>query len=161
METQAIIHDYLRETPGASTQMVADRLGIDPSTADYHLRRLRKRGVVHAQPSGREVVWFVAGSGLCPVLRHAVPAFRRSEVAAVARVLSEYPTSASRIARETDIDPGRARWAAEVLIRVGLARKTPTGRLVLAEGADVCIQRACSGEPCALWGACAPSKSAT
>lgn len=150
---------YLFETPGASTTMVAARVGTNASTADYHLRRLQKEGKVRAQPGGREVAWFLNGCGLCPVVRGLVPALRHAPLAATLRALGEVPAHAPWIAQQAGIDAGQARWAAAKLVAAGVAARTPGGKVRLAEGASLCVRKALAAEPCDLWGKCPVSRS--
>lgn len=51
----------LRGSPGLSTRQVADAIGIDAATADYHLRRLRQAGVVIRRRYGRCLAHFLSG----------------------------------------------------------------------------------------------------
>ncbi|MEA3198636.1 MAG: hypothetical protein QOE90_64 [Thermoplasmata archaeon] len=159
METKHRILAYLRETPGASTQMVARHLRIDGSTADYHLRRMQARGALAREVTGREVRWFVVGCGLCPLLRVAVPALRNPGLAAVAAQLREFPDTAASIGERAGVDIQVARYAARSLAALGLAERTRTGRLQRAPGAEVCIAKALAHEGCDQWGKCAPSKA--
>jgi predicted transcriptional regulator len=158
MDTRSAIQEYLREHPGASTQMVARRASIDPSTADYHLRKLRKEGAVSTETVGRERTWYLTSAGLCPVLRAVLPAFRRADVARVAQALSDYPATTTRLARDSAVPIGQVRWASDVLLEAGIAEKTQMGRICLVPGGATCVERAKQGTPCALWGSCAPSR---
>lgn len=159
MEAKDKIREYLRATPGASTQMVGDGVGLDPSTADYHLRRMLRAGQATREQSGREAAWFLVGCGLCPILRASVPALRRPNVGAVARELREDPDTATSLAARAGEDVGRTRWAAESLMALGLAERTRTGRIQRAPGAEICIAKALRGEACDQWGKCLPSRT--
>lgn len=149
----------LARAPGLSTRGVARALEVDESTADYHLRRLRKRGRVVAQPLGRELCWYASDNGLCPVLKRAVPPMRRDEVARVARALDEVPATAAALAERAGVGVGAARWAAGILVCAGVARKTASGRVALRDGAATCVVAALSGERCGLWGKCSVSRA--
>lgn len=158
MDARERIHDLLRRQPGLSTRQVARLSAVNESTADYHLRRLRRAGRVTEERVGRERLWYAAGCGLCPVLRRAVPAFRREEVALVARVLSDRPLTVRTLAEATGLDVGPARWAAHVLGESGILVKSGRGLLLLADGGEVCVQKAIQGERCAMWGRCPLSR---
>lgn len=149
----------LAAAPGLSTRAVARGVGVDESTADYHLRRMRKRGHVVAEPRGRELAWFLSGNGLCPVLKRAVPAVRRPEVLSVALALSETPASARAVSERSRVPVGAVRWAAGVLEETGMVARTESGRLFLRPGADVCVRRAAAGARCELWGRCEVSRA--
>lgn len=160
VDTRALILDHLRATPGLSTRAVARAVGVDESTADYHLRRLRQSGGASSETVGREVVWYAGGCGFCPILRQAIPVLRRPEALAVAMALDETPTSASRLAQRAGMRVGTVRWIAEVLEKCGILTKTASGRLTLHEGAHVCVSKAAGAQRCELWGKCPLSREA-
>lgn len=157
MSRDAIL-DYLKTTPGASTSMVAAQMGIDPSTADYHLRRLKREGKASPLPTGREVAWFARSCGLCPALKRVVPTLRRSSMEGTLRALEPTPLTARSLALRSGASEGEVRWAIEVLVAAGLAQKSKLGRAQLAEGADLCAQKALRAEACDLWGKCPVSR---
>lgn len=163
METRSEVPDemvaILRQHPGMSTRALARAAGVDESTADYHLRRLRRAGRALAQPWGRELCWFPAGAGFCPVLRRAIPALRREEVARVALALDEAPATAGQLADRAGVPVGAARWATVVLEDAGIAERNATGRVQLRAGAQVCIGRATGGQRCDEWGRCPVSRA--
>lgn len=51
----------LRRYPGMSTRDVAEAIAVDEATADYHLRRLRKAGVVIRRRYGRTLAHYLSG----------------------------------------------------------------------------------------------------
>lgn len=155
---RARIAALLDSRPGASTRMVADALALDDSTADYHLRRLHKAGMVRMQRQGRELCWFNAGSGLCPVLLRMVPALRREGTARVALALHDAPQPATLIAARAGVPVGQARWALRILEEAGILRRSMHGRASLAEGADVCVRNALEAKRCDKWGECPVSR---
>lgn len=59
---RAAIVAAVRREPGMSVQGVARALGVDPSTADYHLRRLARAGALVRRRRGRELAHFVPGA---------------------------------------------------------------------------------------------------
>lgn len=139
----------LHAQPGASTRAIADALGVDESTADYHLRRLRRAGQALSQRSGRELAWFANGSGYCALQRRLLPALRRAGVADLARALDVEARSAASLADRAGLTVGEARWASEVLEACGAAERSASGRLRLRRDAEPCLLRALAGEPCA------------
>lgn len=155
---RARIAALLDSQPGASTHKVALALAMDDSTADYHLRRLRREGRVLVQRQGRETCWFNAQAGLCPVLRRVIPAVKKPETARVALALEESPRPATWIARQADVPLGQVRWALGVLEKSGLVARTSRGRVQLAEGASVCVGKAMRASRCDAWGECAVSQ---
>lgn len=148
----------LLTTPGISTARVARELELDPSTVDHHLRRMRRVGRVSSMTVGRENCWFATRSGFCPVLQRAIPAMRRAEVAAVARVLEDFAQTSPTLATRSGVDVGQARWAANMLVGYGIATRTNGRLLLLAPGAGTCVRKALAGERCGEWGRCAPSQ---
>lgn len=155
---RARIAALLESEPGASTQKVARALALDASTADYHLRRLRREGRVQVQRQGREICWFNTHQGLCPVLRQVIPAVKRPETMRVALALEEGPRSAAFLAERSGVPLGQVRWALEILARAGLVTRSERGRVQLAEGAAVCVGKALQGKRCDAWGECAVSR---
>ncbi len=151
------IEQVLSNQPGTSTRGVARAASIDESTADYHLRRLRRSGRVSVERSGRELAWFLASRAFCPVLKGAIPAISRESVAAVARALDTRPRTAADLARRSGRTMGEVRWAALRLREAGLAARTASGRVYLPADKEICMGRALSRSPCDLWGRCAPS----
>lgn len=149
---------YLSGCPGASTRMVARALGLDETTADYHLRRLAKQERLQSEMRGRERAWWPIGGRHCPVLRRAIPALRREETRAAALALTRAPATANELADRARISLATARWSARVLADAGLAQRTRNGRIHLAEGATPCIALAAEGKGCDQWGKCALSR---
>lgn len=156
--TRARLVRFLMAHPGPSTRRVAAELGVDESTADYHLRRLLRRGKVVPQRVGRELVWYVNGSGFCPVLRAALPHLRRESVRRVAQALERAPRTAGEVALAAGVRVGEVRWASQALEGAGLAARSPNGRIMLREGASICVEKGCAQSPCALWGRCIVSQ---
>jgi predicted transcriptional regulator len=140
--------------PGASTASVASGTQLDETTADYHLRKLRKAGMLVTEKGPRMRCWFPANRGFCPVLRRAVPALARPEALAIARALDDLPRTATDVADRAGVSVGEVRWAATVLEQALLLQKSRAGLLTLREGADVCRGKAASAEPCDRWGRC-------
>jgi predicted ArsR family transcriptional regulator len=153
-----MVKSFLDANPGASTRMVARGLGVDDSTADYHLRRLRKEGHLAVDANGRETAWWTMTCGFCPVLRRAIPAFRREGVAATALALDDWPITALVLAERTGLAPATVRGHLEVLEEAGIAVRTTRGRAARAEGAQPCIAMAQAGRRCERWGTCPVSK---
>lgn len=159
MQQRTRIAAIVQAAPGSNTRTIAQQLALDASTADYHLRRLLKEGKVVQQRQGRELCWFSSRATPCPVVRRLVVAFRREETRAVARALEEdLPKSSLSLAEETGIERQRVRWAMGVLTDIGIAERTRSGRVLLAEGASTCLAKGLSGEPCGMWGACPVSR---
>lgn len=149
----------VKACPGAHTRTLAAAVGLSESTAAYHLKRLAKMGQVHSTLVGRDRCWFLSLCGLCPVLRRALPVLRRPTVLRVAKALDDTPRSAPEIAEPLALARGTVRWATLALANAHLAERSRGGRTSLREGADVCLARATTGQPCDLWGRCPVSVS--
>lgn len=148
----------IRLRPGASTREIAAMTGNSEWTADYHLRRLAKAGLVMSEMRGRVRCWFLASCGLCPVLRRAMPALRRPEARAVAWASDETPVTAAQLAARAGVSKGSTRWVAGVLTHAFILERSTGGRTSLRAGAQTCIAQATSGQRCALWGKCSVSR---
>lgn len=158
-ETRARAMQAIRATPGMSTRAIARLLAADESTADYHLRRLQRQKLVASERAGRELAWYARSCGFCPVLRRAVPLFRREEVARVARALDERPRAHPEIAQRADVPVGSVRWIVPLLVQAGMATKGPSGRVALRNGARLCVAKAAGAAPCDAWGRCEVSRA--
>lgn len=149
-----MVRAYVAEHPGANTRSVADAVGLDDSTASYHLRRLAKEGKLVAEAGARERRWFEARRGWCPVLRRALPELRRPEALAVAMALGNTPANANGIARASGVPVGQVRWIATRLEGALIVERSRAGWLSLRQDADVCLEKAARAEPCDQWGRC-------
>ena len=158
-QTWEKIVEALRNEPGQCATGVARVVGINASTASYHLRRLAREGKVSFADFGRERVWFALGCQLCPVLRRAVPAMRRAGVAPIAVAMTEAPAALAHLAADAGLSHGEAEWAFKVMQDAGIATRSQTGKARLVAGGEECVARALAQEPCPLWGSCAPSKN--
>jgi DNA-binding transcriptional ArsR family regulator len=153
--------DLAIREPGITTRQLAARIGVDETTASYHLRRLRRAGLVVSEAQGRSVHWFAASAGYCPVLRAAIPVMRRLDPRAVAHALDATPCTRVELAARAGVPVGAARWSLELLARSGIAERAKGGRVALARGAEVCRVKAAAGARCGLWGECAMSQRFT
>lgn len=150
----ARVLSVVAQTPGESTRSIAASVGLNESTADYHLRRLAKDGKVVAEASARERRWYPAGRGWCPVLRRAMPEMRRGEAMDVAMALTSTPVTSNQLARASRVSVGQVRWIATRLEGTLILQKSRAGYLSLREEADICRDKAILGEPCDRWGKC-------
>ncbi len=71
--TSLKVYVYLLENGPAGPRQVARALGVSPSTAHRHLRRLAEAGLVRETKSGYEVVRLVKIEGFFYVGRRLVP----------------------------------------------------------------------------------------
>lgn len=151
--------EVVRAAPGLSVSAVARASEVEQSTASYHLRRLEREARVAAMPVGRDLCWYAADCGLCPVLRRAVPLLRRDETRALALAMDETPASALALSERSAVPLGTVRWIIPVLAGATLAERTRNGRTFLREGAATCIAKAVAAERCDRWGQCPVSKA--
>lgn len=157
--TRARVLQTLRDAPGASTTIIARAVDADASTVDYHLRMLTREGFAARERVGREAVWFARSCRFCPLLRRAVPVFRRAGVADVARALGPVGKSAVALSEETGVPVGSVRWIAATLQDLGVGERTRSGRTAVRAGAETCIAKAASASACDLWGMCGVSRA--
>lgn len=68
--------EAVKRDPGIGPAVAARLLGMDPSTASYHVRVLARRGRLIAQRAGGTLALFENGHGACPWMRGALPALR-------------------------------------------------------------------------------------
>ncbi len=61
--TRNDVHEKVAQDPGCQVQDIADALGVSWTTAAYHVRVLRKMGLLVGRQKGRHMHLFVAGSG--------------------------------------------------------------------------------------------------
>lgn len=161
MESDPLGHilNALERSPGACATTLARQLGLNETTVSYHLRRHEKTGVVRSEMIGRTRCWFLATCRLCPVLRRALPAFRRPEAEALAKAADDTPRAIPALAATAGVPPGTARWLTGVLEEAFLLERTHMGRWRLREGAGRCVAMAAAGAPCDQWGKCEVSKA--
>lgn len=145
---RAAAYRFVREAPGASVSDVADALGVDHSTAAYHLRRLEREGRVVAQHVGRVRAHVPNGEGWCPYLRRVLPRLRPEGAEPVLEALLDRAVFRVADARRRGVDEGKARWALERFQEVGLAEKVGHGRYRIPEGREAAARRALRGQPC-------------
>lgn len=126
--TRARLLDALRAEPGLSPAEVARAVGVDPSTALYHLRRLEKEALVGVERDARGAYYFVAGA-VPPAERARIVAERK--VAPVLHALRTEPgLSKARLAERLAIARPTLAWHLARLQRAGLVRYERDGREV-------------------------------
>ena len=148
-----------RKLPGGSTRAIAKLIASDESTANYHLRQLKRKGLVEAVRAGRELVWYPRNCAFCPVLQRTVPLFRRAGFGQVARALGDEPRTAVEVAGASGVHIGSVRWNLPLLQEAGIAERTSVRGVRLRQGAERCISKATNAEPCGEWGHCPVSRS--
>lgn len=116
----------VEERPGVSTRGVARALGVDDSTADYHLRMLHAAGRVARVRWGRVLAHFPNGFDESSRLRRLLAEDQRAVLAALEE--AGHALRAVDLARRTGFRVGSARWAMRLAVRAGLARRVGLGR---------------------------------
>ena len=119
--TREKLHAALAQEPGLPAAALARRVGIDPSTALYHLRRLKQEGLAVEERGG----WFLAGTAA----RESLVAAR--EGAAVIEALRAAP-GATKSGLAARLGVPRATLAPQLarLERAGLVECRREGRSV-------------------------------
>lgn len=125
-DTRSRLHALLRDSPGISTAEAARALGVDPTTARYHLARLVRERLAVTEGPARSVRYFAAGS-VPPELRAAHVAAREGhEVLAAVRAAPGATKSA--LAAALAIARPTLAWHLARLERAGLVRCERAGR---------------------------------
>lgn len=139
----------LSKEPGSSVARVARELGIDHSTAAYHLRRLERMGIVQSRVIGRTRCHFVASRWQCETSRQAAVFMSAPGGRAVLeRLASGGAWRANELSKATEIRVGRVRWIIRRGETCGLLERVRYGRYALALEARLCASHALSGSPC-------------
>lgn len=152
---RAAAYRTVRDEPGATVADVADALGIDHSTASYHLRRLEKQDRIVAERVGRVRAHVANGDGWCPFLRRVLPRLRPDGAEPVLEALLERRIFRVADAARRGVDEGKARWALKRLREVGLVEKVGHGRYRVRPGREAAARRALRREPCPGGARCA------
>lgn len=145
------------ERPGVSVSAIASALGVDASSAAYHLHRLEKERRVAAVTTGRVRAYWASGSGFCPLQRTLLPRLPSEARALFGRLAAAASPVAQPIGPHPA--PSSARWAVEVLLRTGLANRAHYGALAVRPVFVACGPAIATASPCRKWGACAASRA--
>lgn len=118
----------LREHPGLTPAHAARLLGVDPTTALYHLRRLAKEGLAIAEGPRRGARYFAAGAH-APEERVRIVATQGAED--VLRTIEAAPgATKTQLAERLAIARASLAWHLTRLERAGLVRYERAGRVV-------------------------------
>ncbi|HVL88393.1 MAG TPA: hypothetical protein VM681_10395 [Candidatus Thermoplasmatota archaeon] len=135
------------EMPGASLSALARALGVDPSTAAYHARRLCHEGHVVLVRGGRELCAFPANAGYCPWQRRALPLLRAASARRLAAEIVHEPATLPEVALRARVSIAAARWALRQLRRLD-AIEACHGQWRVVPSRRACLARALAGLPC-------------
>lgn len=159
-DAAARILEAVQRAPGAAVADVARAVGVDHSTADYHLRRLLRDGFVGAVRSGRVRAHYAAGCGICPLVRAALPRLGGAHAAAPALAAlvaaGNAGVRAADAARERGVPVGVMRYALQAAVGAGLAERVAFGRFALVPGASRCARCVTDRARCDAWRKCEP-----
>lgn len=124
--TRAALLQVVERHPGLTTRAAAAAVGVDDSTAAYHLGKLRMEQQIVTRRFGRGTLH--ASVKLPP--RERLLAAASPEGRAALAVLEEDGGTlrAVDIARRADLPLRATRWAVGRLCRLGLVRKLPGGK---------------------------------
>lgn len=147
--TRARIVETLRESPGLGPSEVAEREGMHPSTADYHLRRLAREGRVTRVRSGRELHHYPVGEGWCKRSR-IVHARLTDAGRAVLRLGLDRGVFPRRAIVEQGFSASAVRWALELLGEVGVVERLAWGVYELPSRWQGCVVAALRERPCTV-----------
>ncbi len=144
---RARIRQLIHREPGLRISDVAQRLGVHPSTAEYHLRQLVRAGIVTVHRDKRQVHHYPTGRGWCQRAQaiHAActeAARRGLELALEAQVVSQKALVDEGVSRSA------TRWAIEVLVEAGGLEKVAWGVYMVPAEHRACAQAALDELPC-------------
>lgn len=120
--TRRELLQHVRDAPGSSTRALAQRVGLNASTAEYHLYRLAREGVIVQERVGNVVAHYPSGWGDARARAYAT---LNSEARAALAILADLGTArAAEVARWSGLDVQVVRHALDLAERRGLARRT-------------------------------------
>ena len=125
--TRAAVFDAIESSPGLALGSLAGVVGIAPTTARYHVKRLRRAGLVDTTKLGGSL-------RLAPVEADVDLAAARSEpsTATVLDAVSRYePATVTTVAAATDRAPSTVSHHLSNLERRGLVERERVGEAVL------------------------------
>jgi predicted transcriptional regulator len=141
------IRAWLIDEPGARPSDVAEAFEIHPSTADYHLRRLRREGAVVQEQVGRQLHHYPHGEGWCTSSRAVHARLTPAGRALVEQLLDRGVVSRRAIVKR-GFSRSATRWALDQMREADVVQRTGWG---LYEAGDIerpCAIAALREEPC-------------
>jgi predicted transcriptional regulator len=142
------VFDVVCSSPGAGPSDVADELGLHPSTAEYHLRRLDENGRVVLETVGRRRCFYPEGEGWCRCSRAA-----HARLTQAGRTMLRAALDRGLVSRRQVVSRGHSRsavrWALKQLREIGVLERDGWGIYVLDEDKRDCALAALNERPCA------------
>lgn len=117
--TRARLLDAVRARPGATASELARAVGVDPSTATYHLRRLESRGAVQCEKHRGRLHFFVSGQASARERALAISA-RLENAGCVLSRLGAAPQPLGAVADGLGMSPAGVYWHLRRLAELGL-----------------------------------------
>lgn len=127
-DSRAKLLDLLRSRPGISPADAARELGVDPSTALYHLRRLVKEGFATTHGERRGARYFAAGTVAAEDRLRVV--VERESAGLLDEIRTTPGESKTALAQRLAIARATLHWHLGRLERAGLVRCERAGREV-------------------------------
>ncbi|HEV8359383.1 MAG TPA: MarR family transcriptional regulator [Candidatus Thermoplasmatota archaeon] len=118
--TRARVLAAVRAHPGSTVAEVARRVGIDHSTAAYHVARLVRSGTIAAERRRGRVHCFLAGSSTAGERARAIGG-RLAKSELVLAALTVHPQPLRRIAAGLPLSKAGVVWHLQRLCELGLA----------------------------------------
>lgn len=113
--------------PGVFLTEAAALVGVDRTTAEYHVHRLARAGRIVRVRHGNRLHLFVNGSGLSETARKLIILGEDRATIIEALQLEGRPSRPSDLARRTGLPIGRVRYGLSVAVDLGLAQHAPGG----------------------------------
>lgn len=136
--TRARILETIRAEPGVHERALAHRLGIHPSTVDYHARLLHRYGFIEVVHTENEKCYFENAGRFSREDRVRIIASRsRTALGVLALVRERGPLSLTELARLVAIRRQSLAWHVKALSDAGVVRIRRSGRCALVEVGDL------------------------
>lgn len=119
--TRRELLQLVRDAPGSSTRALAERVGLDESSAAYHLSRLAREGVIVTERAGHVLAHYPNGWGDARARAYATLSTEARVALAVLHDLGI--ARAAEVSRWSGIPIGATRHALALAERRGLARR--------------------------------------
>lgn len=126
---------------------MAEAFGIHPSTAEYHLRRLREEGAVVRERVGRQLHHYPQGEGWCEGSRAV-----HARLTPAGRALVEQLLDKGIVSRRAIVARGfsrsATRWALDQMLEADLVERGGWGLYEPGAVAQACAIAALREQPC-------------
>lgn len=146
VERERIV-EHLRTSPGQRAADVARVFDVHPSTAEYHLRRLARKGHVARVRAGRDIHHYPTGEGFCQRAREV-----HARLTEAGRGLLRLGLDRTVFPRQAIVERGfsasAVRWAIDRFLDAGVIERLAWGIYELPSAWHPCVVAALREAPC-------------